>query len=216
MARKPQLVYSRRHDRQRWSEASDRELLTALARGEEGALDPLMERKTGPLLQLALRMVGDREEARDIVQLTFLRVWEHRQRFNDRWTPNTWLYRITTNLAIDFLRSRKGRQRKAEPVRHHLFGVVESRRRRELADLDRREIERVLRELASGLSERQRAAFLLREVEGLSSSEVAHILGCRESTVRNHLHTARKTLRRELLRRYPEYAGDRGTAEEEP
>jgi DNA-directed RNA polymerase specialized sigma24 family protein len=48
--------------------------------------------------------------------------------------------------------------------------------------------------------------FLLREMEGLSSPEVAEILGCRESTVRNHLFNARKILRRELLRRYPEYA----------
>ena len=49
--------------------------------------------------------------------------------------------------------------------------------------------------------------FLLREVEGLAAAEVAEILDCRESTVRNHLFNARKVLRRELLRRYPEYAG---------
>ena len=48
--------------------------------------------------------------------------------------------------------------------------------------------------------------FLLREMEGLSSPEVAEILGCRESTIRNHLFNARKHLRRELIRRYPEYA----------
>ena len=64
-----------------------------------------------------------------------------------------------------------------------------------------------LRELAAGLSEKQRMVFLLREIEGLSSPEVSQIVGCRESTVRNHLFNARKYLRRELLRRYPEYAG---------
>ncbi len=65
---------------------------------------------------------------------------------------------------------------------------------------------RILRELAAGLTERQRLVFLLRELEGLSSREVAEILGCRASTVRNHLFTARKHLREELKRRYPEYA----------
>ena len=49
--------------------------------------------------------IGDalREEARDVVQVTFLRLWENRRKFDDRWSPNTWIYRIATNLAIDVL-----------------------------------------------------------------------------------------------------------------
>ena len=71
----------------------------------------------------------------------------------------------------------------------------------------------IFRELSTGLSEKQRMVFLLREVEGLSCPEVAEILNCRESTVRNHLFNARKYLRGELLRRYPEYAGGWGLEE---
>ena len=88
------------------------------------------------------------------------------------------------------------------------------RQRRELARLDASEVDRILRELAAGLSERQRQVFLLRELAGLSSREVANIVGCRESTVRNHLFAARKTLRDELGRRFPEYlAGFAGAPE---
>jgi RNA polymerase sigma-70 factor (ECF subfamily) len=80
---------------------------------------------------------------------------------------------------------------------------------RGFSELQQREVEAIFNELAGGLSEKQRLAFLLREVEGLSSQEVAAILECRESTVRNHLFNARKALQKEIRRRYPEYAQDR-------
>ncbi len=188
------------------SAASDRELLERLRGGDERALDELVERKARPLLQLARRILGDSEEARDVVQLTFIRAWQNREKFNRRWSPNTWLYRIATNLAIDCLRARTTRHRAARPLRSHLFRVIEGRAAADLARLGHREVVRILRELAAGLTERQRLVFLLRELEGLSSREVAEILGCRASTVRNHLFTARKHLREELKRRYPEYA----------
>ena len=133
-------------------------------------------------------------------------MWENRHAFAERWSPNTWLYRIATNLAIDHLRSRRGRERSAEPVRHHLRQVADSRNRRQLSELHTREIAGIFGRLAAGLTEKQRLVFLLRGVEGLSSQEVAEILGCRPSTVRNHLFAARKKLRGELLRLYPEYA----------
>ncbi len=204
----PTLVHSAARDRSRLGELSDRDLLVALAGGDELALDELIGRKSGPLLQLVWRMIGDREEARDIVQMTFLRAWEHRKRYDPRFSPNTWLYRIATNLGIDLLRSRGARNRQIEPVRRHFVRLADSQRS-SLGQLEEREITAILHELADELSDRQRAVFTLREVEGLSSSEVADILGCKASTVRNHLFAARKKLRRELALRYPEYASGR-------
>jgi RNA polymerase sigma-70 factor (ECF subfamily) len=205
----PTLVHSTARDRSRLGELSDRDLLLALAGGDDLALDELIARKSGPLLQLAWRIIGDREEARDLVQLTFLRAWEHRARYDPRFSPNTWLYRITTNLGIDLLRSRGARSRQFEPVRRHFVRLADSRRS-SIGELEEREVTAILHELADELSERQRAVFVLREVEGLASAEVAEILGCKASTVRNHLFAARKTLRRELALRYPEYASGRG------
>src|SRR3954468_15605541 len=193
-----------------WAEASDRELLIGIREGEEAALNELIGRKTKPLLQLCQRILGDPEEARDVVQVTFFRVWESRRKFDDRWSPNTWVYRIASNLAIDHLRSRKSRERSHEPVRQHLLQVADGRAARDLSRLQQSEVATIFRELSTGLSEKQRMVFLLREIEGLSSPEVAEIIGSRESTVRNHLFNARKILRRELLRRYPEYAGGFG------
>jgi RNA polymerase sigma-70 factor (ECF subfamily) len=205
-----ELVYSRRRSRQvpPWAEASDRDLLLALREGDEAALDELIGRKTKPLLQLVTRILGDLEEARDVVQVTFFKVWENRAKFDERWSPNTWIYRIASNLAIDHLRSRRSRERSHEPVRQHLRQVADGRAHRDLSRLQQGEVATIFRELAASLSEKQRLVFLMREVEGLSSPEVAGILGCRESTVRNHLFNARKYLRGELLRRYPEYAAN--------
>jgi RNA polymerase sigma-70 factor, ECF subfamily len=212
------LVHTSRHtpvpQHAPWAEASDRELLMGIRDGEEAALNELIGRKTKPLLQLCQRILGDQEEARDVVQVTFFRVWESRKKFDDRWSPNTWVYRIASNLAIDHLRSRKSRERSHEPVRQHLQQVADTRSSRDLSRLQQWEVAAIFRDLSAGLSEKQRMVFLLREIEGLSSPEVAEILDCRESTVRNHLFNARKYLRKELLQRYPEYAGSWGLEEE--
>lgn len=210
----PFLVHSSRI-RGRLAECSDRELLDAVVEGREDAFDELVARKAGQLLRLVYRMVGDREEARDLVQLAFVRAWENRERYDRRWSPNTWLYRIATNLAIDFLRSRGSRARLDEPVRRHLHAVAGDGRRRDVTRLERDEVERILGEMLDHLSERQRTVFVLREIEELSSREVGEILGCRASTVRNHLFAARRELRARLLERYPEYARSRD-AEEAP
>jgi RNA polymerase sigma-70 factor, ECF subfamily len=204
-----ELVYTDRTDRSprpSWAEMSDRDLLLAVRDGSEAALNELIGRKTKPLLQLAGRILGDLEEARDVVQVTFFKVWENRLRFDDRFSPNTWIYRIASNLAIDHLRSRRSREKCAEPVRQHLRQVADGRAQRDLSRLQQGEVAAIFKELSTGLSEKQRLVFLLREIEGLSSLEVAEVVGCRESTVRNHLFNARKLLRRELIKRYPEYA----------
>lgn len=201
----PHLVYSSARRSGRWREVSDLDLMSGLRADEDGAFDELIRRKAGPLIQIVARIVGDREEARDIVQVVFLRVWENRHRFRDRWSPNTWLYRIGVNLAIDRVRAQKIRERSVRPLETFLRRV-QGGRSRSLADLERSEVGRIFDRLAAGLTERQRVVFLLAAVEGLSARDVGRILGCRPSTVRNHLSAARRKLRRDLLRWYPEYA----------
>jgi RNA polymerase sigma-70 factor (ECF subfamily) len=200
-----ELVYTSRTNPAPWANVSDRDLLLAIRADDEGAFKELIGRKTKPLLQLAQRILGDVEETRDVVQVTFFKVWENRRKFDTRWSPNTWLYRITSNLAIDHLRSRRCRERSDEPFRQHLRQVGEFQEA-DLTVLQQDEIGAIFRAISGGLSDKQRLAFFLKEMEGLSCSEVAEVMGCRESTVRNHLFNARRLLRRELARHYPEYA----------
>lgn len=210
----PRLAYSATRHRATLAEASDREVLLAVRQGDEAALAELIQRKTQPLSATVYRILGDAEEARDVVQVTFFKVWENREKFDERWSPNTWIYRIASNLAIDQLRSRRSREKSHEPVKLHLREVFDSRARRDASRLSEEEVTGIFRELSAELTEKQRAVFVLREMEGLSSQEVAEIVGCRESTVRNHLFNARKVLRQALVERYPEYAPPAGEARE--
>jgi RNA polymerase sigma-70 factor, ECF subfamily len=208
------LAYTSRTAKAAWSDASDRALLESIRDGNEAALDELIGRKTKSLLKLAQRILGDLEEARDVVQVTFFKVWENRHKFDSRWSPNTWIYRIASNLAIDHLRSRRCRERGAEPVGAHLRQVADVHASDDLVRLQEVEVAEIFRQLAAstGLTENQRVAFLLHELEGLPCREIGDILGCQASTVRNYLFVARKVLREELLRRFPEYAGSMAAA----
>jgi RNA polymerase sigma-70 factor (ECF subfamily) len=88
-------------------------------------------------------------------------------------------------------------------MEHRLRLVGESPPASERADLG--EVDHLFDQLVGSLTPQQRSAFVLRELEGLETAEVADVLGCSATTVRNHVFQARKVLRRELARRFPEY-----------
>jgi RNA polymerase sigma-70 factor, ECF subfamily len=190
--------------------AESRAVETALAlRAQEGdveAFAALVERRTAGLVAFLRRMLGDAEDARDVAQLTFLRVWENIGRYDPAWAFSTWLFRIAGNLAIDALRARRTRQR----TETESFRLVKGARTSEPdapAALHRDDVRRVFEACAGVLSGTQRLVFVLREFEERDGKDIAAILECRESTVRNHLFQARRLLRDEIRKRYPEYAG---------
>jgi len=188
--------------------------MAAVQEGDETAFDELIRRKTPPLLQTVARITRDREEARDIVQIVFLRVWEKRQRFDSQWSPNAWIFRIAVNLAIDQVRWRRTRDQALRPLGNHLRGL-KNPGARTMVELEDREVADILERLSENLTEKQRLVFLLVGVQQMGSDEVGQILDCKASTVRNHLFAARKRLRQELIRQYPEYAPAGARAEEE-
>ncbi len=183
-------------------ECDEHRLVDCVRSGDEDAFGVLARRHMGGLHRVVARMLSDDEEAWDVVQMALVRAWEHFDRYDSRWRFSTWLYRIGTNLAIDVVRARSSRERA-----HQAGGLRVVASQDGPADrLEANEIERVLRRLANELSPQQRAAFLLREVEGMETAEVARVMDCSPATVRNHVFHARKILKRELLRRYPELA----------
>ncbi len=202
------LVASNRGNREP-KPMDDRELAEAAKNGDEEAFGALVERYAGGLHRVVSRMLGDEEEAWDVVQMAWLRAWQRLGKYNRRWSFSTWVYRIATNLAIDVIRARSSRERA-----HHEGGSVWLRPTPapdgSAALANEREVEQVLSRLVSCLSPQQRAAFILREVEGLDTSEVARVLGCSAATIRNHIFHARRALRRELEQRFPEYLPGNG------
>jgi RNA polymerase sigma-70 factor (ECF subfamily) len=179
------------------------ELIRAAMGGDRRAFEALVVLKRERVVRTAYQVTGDLEDARDVAQWVFLRLWKVLPRFDPARRFDTWLYRITMNAAIDHLR-RRGPQGTLQPLPDDpslLEDVAASGQAERAVDLG--ELQKVFLKLAAQLAPRQRAAFVLREIEGLETAEVARILGVRESTVRNHLHQARRILQAGLRRDYP-------------
>lgn len=181
----------------------DRELIEGCLEGDAAAFEELVRRKTPKVYAHSLRMVGNAEDARDIAQLVFIRLWEKLDRYDPAYTFDTWLYRLVSNVTIDFVRSRQTRE---NAIHSNLRLVKDSADAVQPVSLQSKELEEIFMEVSAALSPKQKEVFILREIDDLTSPEIAQVLDCRESTVRNHLFNARRVLRRELESRYPEYA----------
>ncbi len=157
--------------------------------------EALVRRHERQVLGVALRLLGSREDARDVAQETFLRLHRHLGRFDEEAGVGAWLYRVTVNLCRD-------RWREVQRRREVDLGGIEDEPRSG-ADAEARLIESErLRQVRDGmmrLGNKERLALLLRDVEGLSTAEVARILGVKEITVRVQISQARLKLR-ELLK----------------
>ena len=189
--------------------AEERALARRALGGDSDAFAELVARRTPGVLAYLRRLLGDAEDARDVAQLTFVRVWENLDRYDPTWAFSTWLFRIAGNLAIDALRARGTRQRTEAESFRLVKGARTSAEPDGPALLAEAEVRRVFDSCAAVLSEKQRLVFVLREFEDKESREIAQILGCRESTVRNHLFQARRLLREEIRKRFPEFVAGR-------
>ena len=179
------------------------DLIRRAASGDRRAFDRLVVVKRERVVRTAYQVTGDLEDARDVAQSVFLRLWRVLPRFDPGQRFDTWLYRITVNAAIDLLRTR-GPKGMLQPLPEDP-SVLEAEGSDGALDaaLDLQDVQRAFSRLAARLSPKQRAAFVLREIEGLETVEVARILDVTESTVRNHILQARRTLRAGLEREYP-------------
>jgi RNA polymerase sigma-70 factor (ECF subfamily) len=188
----------------------DKELVRASLQGDSSAFEELVQRKSGKVYGLCYRVIGNAEDAKDISQLVFIKLWENLEKYDPSFTFDTWLYRMVQNVAIDFLRSRNSRD---ATVNSSLRLVKTEEDADQGQTLQHKEIEQVFNEISDTLSPKQKLVFVMNQMEDLQLAEIAKLLGSSESTVRNHLFNARKTLQKELRRRYPEYADLRKGAE---
>ena len=207
-----ELVYSQRRERQESADLPDRDLAVRARGGDMVAFETLVTRKTGAVVSLARRIVGNSEDARDVAQMVFLRVWNELHRYDEKYSLNTWLYRIATNLSIDFLRSSRSRERAHGATLHIVREREESTAAEATRNAEDAELARLFEVVSGRLSEKQKAAFVLREMQDCETKEIAEILGCGESTVRNHLFNARRILRKEIGRLFPEFLRGRTLA----
>ena len=184
-------------------EPDDRQLVETIRGGDADAFETLVRRKTSKVYALCYRIIGNAEDAKDISQLVVLKLWENLEKYDPHYAFDTWLYRMVTNVAIDFMRNKQSRD---NAVNSNLRLVKTAADAEQNVVVQRKEVENVFNEVSSVLSPKQKTIFVMNQMEDLPSAEIAKILGCRESTVRNHLFNARKLMQQQLQKRFPEYA----------
>jgi len=163
---------------------------------DERTFDGLIERYADSLYNVALRITGSPEEAADAVQDAFLSAYEHRDTFRGEAAPATWLYRIAVNAALqrvrvrrptEYLEPRPDEESEIVDWSEDVTGQVELNELRE-------ELDRAIARLPEG----ERAALVLRDVEGLSTTQAAAVLELTEAALKSRLHRARLLLRQHL------------------
>jgi RNA polymerase sigma-70 factor, ECF subfamily len=180
----------------------DAGLLARLRAGEDAAWEQLVRAETPKLLRVVRRIVGGEDEARDMLQESFVTAFRALPAFDGRSRVSTWLYRIAVNAALMRLRRRK---HLAEcSVDELLPGFLEDGHRRDPGpawrstpeeDVERARLQSLVRERIAELPETHREALLLYDIQGLETAEVAQALGVSVGALKTRVHRARQALR---------------------
>jgi RNA polymerase sigma-70 factor (ECF subfamily) len=187
----------------------DRTLVEQAQAGSRPAFEELVRRYDRDVLRLALNLMKRTEDARDVYQEAFLKVYRNLHRFRFECSFYTWLYRIVTNVCLDHLRRRQARPEDQAPELHP--GQFEEggadffeRQREHRATLDPErnllglEIKTRLAAAMERLSPRERVVFEMKHYQGLKLRAIGDALGTSEETVKNSLFRATRKLRSEL------------------
>jgi len=183
--------------------------LEALIAGDRAEFARLVDEYSGPIYRLGLRMLGNPQDAEDVLQNTFINALTHIKKFEGRSSISTWLYRIASNEALMMIRKKKPEINlgsaeggdEDEDLRPTQFVDWSALPEDELLS---GEGKKTLDEAIQGLPESMRIVFLLRDVEGLSIKETAEALNLTETNVKTRLLRARMALREELSTYYGE------------
>lgn len=184
-----------------WMQETEAAAVARARAGDGDAFRLLVERYSRSVFRLAYRMMGNEQDAEDVVQEAFLRAYQQLNRYDGRASFHTWIYRIASNYSLDLLRARKNRGRN-EMVKE---GEEQSQVDR-LVDgtpqADRlvfsNQVQAKLSSAMDELSEQERTAFVLRHFEGLSVEQIGEALGVGQSATKNSIFRAVQKLRRAL------------------
>jgi RNA polymerase sigma-70 factor, ECF subfamily len=186
-------------------EQTDEALCQRVAQGDEAAFDVLVSRYQQRSWRLAWSILRDAEEARDISQEAFVRLYQTAGSFAGRSKFSTWFYRILVNLCLDQRRRRwwqimgsNHRQSVAAPAEEPLIERLPADPHDPTDALERERAVKQLWAEVDRLAPQQRAVVVLQVQEELSTREIASVLQCSEATVRVHLHRALGTLRKRM------------------
>jgi RNA polymerase sigma-70 factor (ECF subfamily) len=176
---------------------SDVSLVQRAQAGDREAFRVLVERHSRSVFRLAFRLTGNEHDADEVVQESFIRAHRRLERFESRSTFSTWLYRIAANCAVDLLRARRPLEplevdgHDATPATRTALTTAPDQERQVLGG----QIQARVRAALSHLTERERLAFVLRHVEGLSIEEIAQQMNLRTNATKHSIFRAVRKMR---------------------
>ena len=182
------------------SDDPDRELVARWQLGDERAFEQLVERHQTRVFRLLMRMMGNREEAEDVAQETFLSLYRHGRRFRHEARFSTFVYRVASNAALNRRRT-LGRTRKRIQklaVRQEAGDDLPGAPRDPEDATSGGELTAHVQKALATLQPSLRMPVVLYDIEGLAYAEIAKVLGIAEGTVKSRIHRARQALRAEL------------------
>jgi len=201
---------------------TDRELVVKARKGDELAFEELVSRYQERLYWVAYNMVGNSEEARDISQEAFVRVFKSLERYDPKYNFYTWLYQIAVNICIDHLR-KKGSSGvvsldglSTEDQKFEIVSDVEAPGE----GLERRELVEQIQAILDKLPLKYKTVLVLRDLEGMHCREIARVMKCSYPTLRWRLFQARRLFKeawerefkmeREFIRQNKKQRGEKG------
>ncbi len=175
----------------------DSQILNQCISGDRNAFRVVVKTYQRMVFSLALKMLCNEDEAKDMVQETFIKVWQNLQKFDPKKTLSTWIYTIATRLCLDRIKRQKNTYQLPDDdtaLRNyatHQDGQTE---------LENSEWVQLVTTITNGLSPKQKLVFTLIQLEGLESSEVEEITGMDSTQVKSNLYQARKNIKERLTK----------------
>lgn len=192
---------------------NEKSLLERAKTGDVKAFEMLVEAYQRKIYNIALRMIGNSDDAYDLAQEVLIRIYKSIGSFKEQSSFSTWVYRITTNVCLDEIRKRKNKWTVSldEDIR-----LDDSEIKREIESDDpkpdemteKAELKKTITEAINKLNEEHRIVIVLRDIHGFSYEDIAKIVKCPEGTVKSRINRARQALKsilekkRELIEDY--------------
>ena len=183
---------------------SEKNLLERAKSGDIAAFEQLIDSYQRKIFNIALRMLGNYDDAGDLTQEVLIRIYRSIGSFKEQSSFSTWIYRITTNVCLDEIRKRKNRKVISldEEIKFDdgdMKRQIESDEPTPEETAETEDLKKIVNDAIARLNEEHRIVIVLRDIQGLSYEEIADVLKCPEGTVKSRINRARQALKNILV-----------------
>ncbi|NQU31916.1 MAG: RNA polymerase sigma factor [Bacteroidetes bacterium] len=175
---------------------NEKDCINKARNGDRKAMGYLVNMHQQFAFNLAFRILFNEDDAKDVVQDSFIKIWKNMKLYNPKIKFTTWMYKIVTNTAIDHLRSNNKIERVNLDDFHGKLEQLASENPE--TNMDNKETEQLIGMISGTLSEKQKLVFALRDLQGLTSAEVTDILEISASAIKSNLYHARKMIKEKI------------------